>query len=71
MEELITTVVVALLCMVYILLIPVIMLVATPIILLWPGKKESDGTRSKRDIRGRYRKLWRIWESIGLGLPTP
>ena len=53
----------------YIVLIPVIMIVATPFILLWPVKKGSEGKRGRRDIRGLYRKEWKIWEAIGLGLP--
>lgn len=71
MEEVLKTVFLALLYVLFILLIPVIMLVATPVILLWPAKKGPGGRRGKKDIRGRYRKLWKIWESLGIGLPTP
>lgn len=70
MEELLRTIVVILLYVLYIVLIPVITLVATPFVVLWPAKKGLAGKRGKRDIRGRYRKLWRIWESVGKGLPS-
>jgi len=71
MEELLKAIFLALLYVVYILLIPVIMVIATPVVLLWPGKKAAGGKRGKRDIRGRYRKVWKIWENLGIGLPTP
>jgi hypothetical protein len=70
MEEVLKTVFLALLFVLYVLLIPVIMLVATPVILLWPANRGPGGKRGKRDIRGRYRKLWKIWENLGIGLPT-
>jgi hypothetical protein len=70
MEELLRALVMILLYVLYIVLIPVVMLVATPVILLWPAKKGPAGQRGRRDIRGRYRKLWKVWESTGLGLPS-
>lgn len=70
MEEILRTVIVIFLYMTYILLSPVILLLATPFILLRPGRKGPGGTRGVKDIRGRYRKIWKLWESIGLGLPT-
>ena len=71
MEEILQTILVCLLYLLYILLFPVVMVVATPVILLWPGKRAPDGTRERRDIRGRYHKILKVWKSIGTGLPTP
>lgn len=70
MEELLRVIFVAFIYLVYILLIPVIMIVATPFVLLWPAKKGPGGERGRRDIRGRYARVWKILEGLGLGLPT-
>ena len=71
MEELLYGIMVAILYMIYVILILLVMLIVTPFVFLWPGKTKPDGKREKRNIRGRYKKIWKIWESIGLGLPTP
>ena len=55
----------------YILLIPAVLLVSTPFILLWPGKRQVDGSRRRRDYRGRYRKILSLLKNLGLGLPSP
>ena len=65
MEALLYTVLVVILYVLYIILIPATMLVATPFILLWPGKKRSDGTREDRPIRNRYARIWKILGSFG------
>ena len=58
----------ALLFVLYLFLFPVILLVCTPFILLWPGKRQADGTRRPKDIKARYLKVLRAYKSIGLGV---
>jgi hypothetical protein len=70
MHALLHTLIVVFLYVFYILLIPVVMLFATPFILLWPGKKCANGTRKKKSIKKRYARIWEIMKSIGVGLPT-
>lgn len=70
MDEILEKIIVVFLYILFILLIPVIMLAATPIIFLYPGKKLKDGTRAEKNIKGRYGRIWKIWEDIGRGLPT-
>jgi len=50
--------------------LPFVLVAATPLILLWPGKRLPDGSRARKDIEGRYRRILKIWEEIGKGLPT-
>jgi hypothetical protein len=70
MAEILHSIIVVILYVLYILLIPVVMLIATPFVCLWPGQKTIDGKRQKRDIRSRYKRVWKVWESLGVGLPT-
>ena len=70
METILETIVTLALYLLYIVLIPVVFALATPSILLWPGRRQSDGSRAKRDLRGRYGRMWKVLESTGLGLPT-
>ena len=69
MEEFLRMLVTAFLYCLYIVLIPVALIVATPFILIWPGKKRANGSRARRPIGSRYARLFRIWKNIGLGLP--
>lgn len=70
MEAFFHTILVVSLYILYILLIPVVMIVATPFILILPGKKRDDGTRNKRPIKERYTRIWKVLEGVGVGLPT-
>jgi hypothetical protein len=69
MEEFLHRLLVALLFVVYILLVPIILVITTPLILLWPGRKRMDGTREGKNITARYRRVLRIWWEIGKGFP--
>lgn len=69
MGDFLQSVVTALLYVVFIVLLPVALLVVTPFILLWPGKRLPGGGRAKPDIEGRYKKVLSIWLEIGKGLP--
>jgi hypothetical protein len=71
MEEFLQSLLHAILFAIWILLIPVVMLLATPFVLLWPAKKAPDGKRKKKNIPARYRRVWRIWIALGIGLPGP
>jgi hypothetical protein len=55
--------------MIFMVLLPVALVVATPLILLWPGKRLPGGGRAKRDLEGRYKKVLNVWVEIGKGLP--
>jgi hypothetical protein len=70
MEEFLQSLFRALLVVVYILLTPMILIVTTPFILLWPGRKRMDGTRENKNIGARYARVLRIWRDVGTGLPT-
>jgi hypothetical protein len=67
-EEILGMILKGMLFILFILLIPAAYLVATPFILLWPGKRLVDGSRARRDIKGRYRRVWKILEGLGLGI---
>ncbi len=56
--------------MLLLVLLPFTLLVATPFVLLWPGRRLPGGGRAKRDIEGRYRKILDFWVELGKGLPT-
>ena len=60
----------ALLFVLYMLAFPIVMLVATPFVLLWPGRKRPDGSRRPRKIAERYARVMRFYKSIGLGVAT-
>ena len=68
MAELIEILLKILLLILYILLLPVALIVLTPFFLFWPGKKEPDGRRWPKDIKGRYKKLFKIWTSLAQGI---
>ena len=65
MEELLTVILYVVLFFIYLLLLPAILIVATPFVLLWPGKKQTDGSRAqeKRDSDTSA--------SSGSGSPSP
>jgi hypothetical protein len=54
--------------MVFLVLLPVALVVGTPLILLWPGKRLPGGGRAKRDIEGRYKKVINVWVEMGKGI---
>jgi hypothetical protein len=54
--------------MIFMVLLPVALVVATPFVLLWPGKRLPGGGRAKRDIEGRYRKILSVWIELGKGI---
>ncbi len=64
------TVFVVMLFMLFMVVLPFVLIAATPFILLWPGKRLPDGRRAKKDVEGRYRRILKIWEDIGRGLPA-
>jgi len=64
------TVFIVMLFMVSMAVLPFVLIAATPFILLWPGKRLPDGSRAKKDIEARYKRILRIWEKIGKGLPS-
>ena len=64
------TVFIVMLFMVSMVALPFVLIAATPFILLWPGKRLPGGSRAEKDIEGRYRRILKIWEDIGKGLPT-
>lgn len=70
MDDFLDTIMVVFLYIIFILCIPVVMIVATPFVLIWPGRKGAGGVREKRRIKRRYAGIWKIMESIGVGLPT-
>ena len=55
--------------MIFLVLLPFALIVGTPFILIWPGKRLPCGGRAKRDIEGRYKKILNIWVEIGKGIP--
>jgi hypothetical protein len=69
MGEILHTVFLVMLFMLFMVLLPFTLIVATPFILLWPGKRLPGGKRAKRDIEGRYKKVLKIWMEMGKGLP--
>jgi hypothetical protein len=69
MEEFLEKVLLAILFALYCVLLPFVLVLATPFILLWPGKKLRLGGRARKDIKGRYKRILKIWEWIGLGFP--
>ena len=70
MGDFLQTVFVVMLFMLFMVLLPITLLIATPFILLWPGKRLRDGERAKKDIEGRYKRILNIWLEIGKGLPS-
>ncbi|MGD9400635.1 MAG: hypothetical protein PVF95_00045 [bacterium] len=62
------TVFMVMLFMIFMVLLPVALVVATPFVLLWPGKRLPGGGRAKRDIEGRYRKILSVWIELGKGI---
>ena len=70
MGDFIQTVFVVILFMLFVVLLPFALIIATPFILLWPGKRLPDGSRARKDIEGRYKRLLKIWVEIGKGLPA-
>jgi hypothetical protein len=54
--------------MVFMVLLPIVLIVTTPFMLLWPGRRLPGGGRAKRDIEGRYKKILNIWIEIGKGI---
>ena len=70
MGDFLQTVFTVMLFMLFMVLLPVALLVSTPFILLWPGKRLPGGGRAKRDIEGRYKKILSVWIEMGKGLPT-
>jgi hypothetical protein len=70
MGDILHTVFVVMMYLIFIVVLPFVLIVATPFILLWPGKRIPGGRRAKRDIEDRYRRILRVWEEIGKGLPT-
>lgn len=70
MGDILHTVFVVMMYLVFIVILPFALIVATPFILLWPGKRLPGGGRAKRDIESRYRRLLKVWEEIGKGLPS-
>lgn len=70
MGDILHTVFVVMMYLVFIVILPFALIVATPFILLWPGKRLPGGGRAKRDVESRYRRLLKVWEEIGKGLPS-
>jgi hypothetical protein len=70
MGDILQTVFVVMVYLIFILVLPFALIAATPFILLWPGKRLPGGRRAKRDIEGRYKRILKVWEDIGKGLPT-
>jgi hypothetical protein len=70
MGDFLHTVFLAMLFMLFMVALPFALIAATPVILLWPGKKLPGGKRAKKDIEGRYKKLLNVWLEIGKGLPS-
>lgn|GEM_PF-2869972 len=66
--DLFQTVFMVMLFMIFMVLLPVALVVATPFVLLWPGKRLPGGGRAKRDIEGRYRKILSVWIELGKGI---
>jgi hypothetical protein len=69
-EEFLGRVALALLFAFYCILLPPILLLATPFILLWPGKRLGQGRRGPKDIKKRYKRILTIWVSVGASFPT-
>ena len=53
----------------YLLLLPAILILATPIIFLWPARKMTAGMRGKKNIPARYKKVLSLWKNLGLSMP--
>lgn len=70
MDDIVEFVIKVFLYIVFIISIPILFIVTTPFILLWPPGRDEQGNRKKRDIKGRYKKVWKIWESFGMGFPN-
>lgn len=70
MEEFLGRVFLAILFVLYCVFLPIILVVATPFIVLWPGKRLRRGRRTRMDIKGRYKRILKLWWTIGLGFPT-
>ena len=64
MEEILGVILVVVLFVLYLLLLPAILIVATPLVILWPGKKQTDGSRAPRYVGKRYLKILRLWKSF-------
>jgi hypothetical protein len=60
-EEFLHSLILAIFFVLYLLLIPVILIIATPFILFWPG------TRRGMNIKGRYMRILRVLRDIGTG----
>lgn len=58
----------AMIFVLYLLFLPVLLVAATPFVLLWPGRKRPDGGRFPRNLRRRYRKLLEFYKELGLGM---
>ena len=67
--EFFQTVFTVMLFMLFMVLLPITLVVATPFILLWPGRRLPGGGRAGRDIEGRYKRILNIWVEMGKGLP--
>jgi hypothetical protein len=64
MEEILGIILVVALLLIYLLLLPAILVVATPFVILWPGKKQTDGSRAPRNIGRRYLSILKFWKSF-------
>jgi hypothetical protein len=69
MEELLTVILYVVLFLIYLLFLPAILIVATPFILLWPGKKQTDGSRAPKQVGQRYLRILKFWKSFGEYIP--
>ncbi len=57
--------------LIYIVFVPVALIVVTPFVLLWPGRKREDGSREPKPVRQRYERIWNVLKAIGAGSLTP